>query len=90
MQSNRKASRKVGRRTDVRLWQESKQQPNKVTKEEDKIEKLVISMKDLTTKVSKNDKPHYNWQDRPPRLHDMSYNTTWKDGKPQNTQNQDT
>lgn len=52
-------------------------------------------VKDLTAKVNKNDKPHYNWQDRPPRLHDMPYNTTWKDDKPhhdklKNTQNQDT
>lgn len=37
----------------------------------------------MTAKVNKNDKPHYNWQDRPPRLHDMPYNTNWKDGKPQ-------
>lgn len=83
VESNRKASEKLGRRTDGRLWQETKQQPNKVAKEDDKIEKLVTAMKDLTAKVNKNDKPHYNWQDRPPRLHDMPYNTNWKDGKPQ-------
>lgn len=60
VESNRKASGKVGRQTDVRLWKEQKPQQNKYSKEDYKIEKLISIVKDLIAKVGNPAMPHYN------------------------------
>lgn len=78
IESNRKAFGKIVRRDDARLYNPKTQ--NKQPKEEDKMNKVINNLKDITHKVKKNDRPQFQTNDRP-RLQDMLYRTNWKDGK---------
>ena len=43
-------------------------------------------LKDMKTKQNRNERPTFHRNDRP-KLQDMSYNTNWKDGKPERPNN---
>lgn len=78
IENNRKVAGKVGKREDTRLYNPKAPKANK---DEDKLDKVLNALKYISVRVNKTEKQQYYRPERP-RLHDMPYNTTWKDGKP--------
>lgn len=85
---NRKASGKIGRREDVKILKNPRGHQNeKSTAQEDKMDKMMSVIKDLSYKVARNykglshDKPNYQRQERIPKLSDHPYNKNWHNGK---------
>ncbi|GLJ49502.1 hypothetical protein SUGI_1048960 [Cryptomeria japonica] len=72
IENNRKATGKVGKREDARLYNPKAPKANK---DEDKLDKVLNALKDLSVRVNKIEKQQY-YRPKRPRLHDMPYNTT--------------
>lgn len=56
IENNIKASRKIGRRDEVKILQNPKAQQNKQPKEDDKLDKVWDAMKYFSYKLARNEK----------------------------------
>lgn len=87
IENNRKDSRKISRRDEVKILQNPKAHQNKQPREDDKLDKVWNVVKDLSCKVARNEKgisykkSNYHRNERL-RLHDMPYKKNWKYGRP--------
>ncbi|XP_059063903.1 uncharacterized protein LOC131856306 [Cryptomeria japonica] len=82
IENNRKAAGRIGRRDDPKLYN-----PRATKKNE--FSQIMDMLKDRKGKENHNEKPPPYRSNKPmnynrPILHDMPYNTNWKDGKPMN------
>ncbi|XP_059075171.1 uncharacterized protein LOC131875154 [Cryptomeria japonica] len=75
---NRKVSGKLAKRDDPKLY-------NTRIPKKDYLTQIMDMLKDIKGKQNLNEKPPYRnnkqMNFKRPRLHDMPYNTNWKDGK---------
>lgn len=72
IENNRKAAGTMGRREDARLFNPK---APKQANDDDKLDKVLNVLKDLSVKMNKIEKQQFYHHDRP-KLHDMPCNTT--------------